>query len=363
MKWRQIADTIRQQIQSGDLAPGSRFGNEHEMAAEWGVSRATIHRSMSELQREGWVARQRRTGSVVADRSQHSVGRIAWLVHWSEDRLAMDLTRGIRDALPESADLLLYDTRRDAERESLYLRRLQHEVNGILIIPSCDPRNDRLLHRVAQQFPIVCVDRVPPSVSVDAVLTDNLGSSIEGLRELVKRGHRRIAHFTHDEPASSVRDREEAWRTVMTEVGVSDLRPLLRVFPVIGSHAATTSAYQYIHDALVAMMYRPDPPTAVFCLHDYIAAGLLDACEVEGIDVPGQLEILTFHDAVRFPIQQLNSIDRLIQQPRQIGKLAVERLLQLMSGAEPTGQVQRVAARVAPHGQAFVREPQHTNAS
>jgi DNA-binding FadR family transcriptional regulator len=54
-RWKEIADAIRAEIESGRLPIGDRLPSESELAARWGVCRMTAHRAMQELQRQGWV--------------------------------------------------------------------------------------------------------------------------------------------------------------------------------------------------------------------------------------------------------------------------------------------------------------------
>ena len=56
--WRAIAESLRQQIESGTLSEGARLPSEDVLAAELGVNRHTAHRALHELQRSGHLIRQ-----------------------------------------------------------------------------------------------------------------------------------------------------------------------------------------------------------------------------------------------------------------------------------------------------------------
>jgi len=51
----QIADGLRQQIQSGILVPGERLPSVRELAAELSINPNTIQRSYRELEMGGWT--------------------------------------------------------------------------------------------------------------------------------------------------------------------------------------------------------------------------------------------------------------------------------------------------------------------
>jgi GntR family transcriptional regulator len=53
--WRQLADGLRAEIASGELAPGQVFPGEERLAQEHGVSRTTVRRVVLTLRAEGLI--------------------------------------------------------------------------------------------------------------------------------------------------------------------------------------------------------------------------------------------------------------------------------------------------------------------
>ena len=53
--WEQVARNLRADIESGQLAPGSRLPNEYELADIYGVARVTVRTALSHLKREGLI--------------------------------------------------------------------------------------------------------------------------------------------------------------------------------------------------------------------------------------------------------------------------------------------------------------------
>src|SRR5437879_2608476 len=84
-KWTLIASTIEGAIRRGELQTGERLGSETQLASEWKVSPVTIQKALSELQREGWVVRRPRIGTVVADRSAPAVTKVGLIVTGTSD--------------------------------------------------------------------------------------------------------------------------------------------------------------------------------------------------------------------------------------------------------------------------------------
>jgi len=62
---QQIRDDIEGQIRSGALKPGDRIPFEHELMAQYGVSRMTVNKALSPLDEAGLIERRKRAGSFV----------------------------------------------------------------------------------------------------------------------------------------------------------------------------------------------------------------------------------------------------------------------------------------------------------
>ena len=216
--WRRIADDVSARIASGELAVGLRIESEEEMAARLGVSRHTAHRALHEFQRQGLVVRQRRWGTVIADRSaEPPKGRIAYLVDWTGNRFQADVMTHIEHALEDGARLVVATSRNDPEREAENLLKLRDEVDGIVCYPCDGDGNADAFRTLADSgYPLVLVDRAPRGCEDFVVLTDNEAATQEAVADLIKRGHRRIAFFgTNNPSAQSIRERFLGYRAAV----------------------------------------------------------------------------------------------------------------------------------------------------
>jgi len=53
--WQQLADLLRQQIESGELAPGARIPSVLSLAQEYELAAGTVRKALAQLQREGLI--------------------------------------------------------------------------------------------------------------------------------------------------------------------------------------------------------------------------------------------------------------------------------------------------------------------
>ncbi len=349
-RWRQIAESLRVQIEEGSWRPGDRLPSEAELAQRWGVSRMTVQRAMHELQRLGLVHRRRRAGTVVTSPSvRRRAGCVALLAHHSQDRLEMAYLRGIHMGLQEELHLIVCDTQGDPEREAHYLRRMAKETDGIILFPTCDPENTPLLLRLVEaRTPLVCIDRYPEGVPVDAFVTDNYQSTLEALRYVISQGGHPLAHLSHpDLYISTVRERYQAYLDAMQEAGSTPPERWVRWIPGVPPYYEPYLA-SIVADTLIAL--RCDTPSlrGVFCVNDRYLIATLEACERLNLSAPEDLQILSFQDSISLLPRMAQRIHRLVQQPLELGRRAAERLRSLLEGHVSEPAVVRVPAQFYP---------------
>lgn len=77
LRYRTIADGLRRQVESGDLAAGGLLPSESELSGEYGVSRVTVRKALELLRDEGLIdSRQGFGWFVAADPLRQALG---WL--------------------------------------------------------------------------------------------------------------------------------------------------------------------------------------------------------------------------------------------------------------------------------------------
>lgn len=66
--YRRVKEHVLEHILAGDWSVGERIPSEHDLKAQFRVSRMTVHRAIRELTEEGYVSRTVGAGTFVADR-------------------------------------------------------------------------------------------------------------------------------------------------------------------------------------------------------------------------------------------------------------------------------------------------------
>lgn len=294
------------------------------------------------------VVRQRRWGTVVAERQELKAGRIGFLVdHFAQayNFPSGDLIRGMQDTLGEEVQLVIAESKSDCDTEVRQLRKFQDQVDGLIFYPTSHPRSKPAIQRIVDSgLPTVILDRLPEGIRADAVMSDNEGATLMALRELEKRGHSRIGFFSFYKPDfSTVNERHSAYRLALSEINVEDVNDLTRWFPReldCNPHGFA----QAVYDALFTLLNQSKPITALFCVQDSFAAAALQACDQMRVCVPENLEIAAFNDWPPMMLRTPWSVHRIVPRSYEIGKSAAQLLLERLSGARTEPKVVRVSA-------------------
>nr|MDT0660006.1 winged helix-turn-helix domain-containing protein [Micromonospora sp. DSM 115978] len=70
--YRQLADLLRKQIGSGELAPGAQLPSETTLAQTYGLARPAVRQAVAVLRAEGLVTTARGYGTRVRDRIERT---------------------------------------------------------------------------------------------------------------------------------------------------------------------------------------------------------------------------------------------------------------------------------------------------
>ncbi|RMF53317.1 MAG: LacI family transcriptional regulator [Bacteroidetes bacterium] len=164
----------------------------------------------------------------------------------------------------------------------------ERNVDGILVAGKVDPAF--LEEARGTGVPIVLIDFEWDDLP--AFVINNQAGAREAVEHLIERGHRRIALLGADLDHPSLRDRLDGYRLALSAAGLPVDEHLL-----ITDDADPTYSTGY---RLAGRLLTLDPPpTAVFCVNDALALGVLDQARQRGIPVPERLAVLGFDDVER----------------------------------------------------------------
>ena len=329
-----------------------------DVAALAGVSTATVSRVLNGKNVRADLAEAVHHAAAelgyTPDRTARSLRRrhsdvIALVLPDIENPFFTSLARGVEDVAQEAGlSVVLCNTDEDAAKEEKYLAIADSEnMAGVLLAPATAAPNLQML--LDRGRAVVVLDRAVDA-PVDQVLFDNVELGRRVTRELVGRGHRRVACISGPAGTSTADDRADGWRRALVEAGLDvDERLLVRSsFRVDGGRRA-----------MLELLALDRPPEAVVATNNLVGVGALQVLAAHGGAGPGGEagpDVGVIGD-LPFATSRTDDLVVLALGPRTMGVTAARLLIERINGlTEPPRTVVAAAATSeGPEGRAHAR--------
>jgi len=332
-KYYQIERHIKYLISSGRLKPGDKLPPEEIIAEKLGIHRWTVNKALNHLVNEGLLYRNKSQGTYITSYKAENTKTIAVILYHIDNPFYSRIVKSIEEeASKKGYHLILCNSLGDEEKEVEYVVRLtkQRKVDGILICPRnlglTSPVFD-ILNNVNLPFVVFPQVDKKKARGLNYVITDDKKGSYIAVRHLIKKGHREIGFVAPAEwdwkKAIFILDRWEGYRQAMEEEGIE-----VNDRFIIGTEGVE------MEDGLKVAMEKIEAIknfTALFCVGDLLAIGILKGLERKGVKIPDEISIIGFDN-----IEMAGHFDiclTTVEQPTYlIGKKATEILINQIEG-------------------------------
>lgn len=305
-----------------------------EVAEAAGVSVATVSRVVSGSEHRvagptrsrvlAAVARLSYQPNLVAQGLKNRITRtIGLIVPDISNPFFPAIVRGIEDVANQAGlAVLLCNTYEDLAKERSYLALLRKRMVDGLIFTTVGANTEHLRMLRRQRMPAVLIARAPGGVDMDAVLVDNRRGEREAVEHLMRLGHRRIAFIGGPATLPVAGERLAGYRDALGAAGIR-FEPSL-VFD--GGFRPEGGAA-----AVEALLRRRAKFTAIVAANDLMAIGAMEDLHRRGRRLPDDVAVVGFDD-ITFASLVEPPLTTIAQPKYQMGRLAMERLLQLLNG-------------------------------
>jgi DNA-binding LacI/PurR family transcriptional regulator len=314
---------------------GQRPASIKDIARIAGVSHSTVSRALQnsplvnratveEIQR---IARDvgYRASAVARGLVTRKTRTIGVVVTTIADPFVSEVVGGIELAANDNGySVFLADSNADPTREMNVVHSFaERRVDGIVVTSS---RVGALYTPMLSKMgvPIVLINNQHPGEFVHSVMIENLQASREATSHLIGLGHLRIGYVGDRYGHQSDTERFAGYRESLEQSAL----PFLPELVVHGDGLPEGGTM-----AMNKLLSLPTPPTAVFCYNDMTALGVLRAIHMRGLRVPSDISVIGFDDLF-FASYTQPRLTTVRQPMRQMGRMALESLLHLMSGEQ-----------------------------
>jgi DNA-binding LacI/PurR family transcriptional regulator len=271
-----------------------------------------------------------RASAVARSLVTHRTRTVGIVVTTIADPFAAGVVSGIEGAANDHGfSVFLANSNADPEREVRVVRSFEERrVDGIIVTSS--RAGAVYTPMIAQmRIPIVLLNNQHASDFGHSVMIANTQASVEATGYLIELGHRRIAYIGDRYGGQSDTERFAGYRRALDTADVM-FRPEL----VVHGDGKPEGGMR----AMAQLLALSSRPTAVFCYNDMSALGALRQLRTVGLRVPDDISLIGFDDL--YIAQYTDPPLTTIRQPmRQMGRMAMETLLNLLAGAESVRSV------------------------
>jgi LacI family transcriptional regulator len=207
-------------------------------------------------------------------------------------------------------------------------------VDGLILLvppPGMDPAIKLL---VKEEIPFVVVSERRYESQATCLVIDNLGGAKEATQYLLGKGHKRVGVITGRMDLSDAVDRLEGYRQALAEASIPYREELVQKGDFL---------FESGRQAVERFLALPEPPTAIFACNDMMAMGALRALWDKKLT--DQIKVMGFDD---LPISSYiyPSLTTVSYDLRELGKLAVNKLVGLIDGRETQRSLVQLKTRI-----------------
>ena len=333
----QLYAEVKARIIAGTLPVGHALPAERELVRVWGIARTTLRRAFGRLEAEGFVQRRRGVGSFVADSrrwkraSRERLGIVVWDVTQTGHYKEM-FGHVCAEAAMQGVQVQTLHVGTSGSGRSIEEPAAEARVDGLIIMPgAARPHLEQL---AAVRRPVVVMEMHLTQQGLDHVLIDSFQGVYDGVRELIRLGHRDIAYVggllagpprqgraAAQAPALKLAQdsysRCLAYRSALEDAGLAFRQDRYFELP-------------YESDPVLAWVrhFRRSCPTltAVVAFSDSLALLLVEACQAQGVRVPHDLSVLGFGNGV--PEARAGQLATCAFDVERMARLGVQRVLE-----------------------------------
>lgn len=185
-------------------------------------------------------------------------------------------------------NLVIGSSEEDLEQEISLLASLRaFSVRGFIVAPTSAGDNAHLKNLVAENIPLVLIDRAAQGVRCDSVVVDNEGGARKAVEYLIAMGHRNIGLLQDDTRIFTSQERLNGYRKALAAASITSDERMISV---------SQSTVERAVDATIRLFNQKVPPTALFTVDSMMTQGALLALRSMGLSIPHNVSVIGFDD-------------------------------------------------------------------
>ena len=329
-RYHQVKGYILQQIKQRDLQRGVKLSSVVKLAKLLQVSKATVAKATAELIEEGILYSEFGSGTFVADptgKKTHTISFVVYSGDYIRKPYFSQIVAGITNVADEQHYRLQFVTSERTVRAisggSPYpLVKENKWTDGLIIMDNA--MADDQVARLADEFPVVLIDRKIPGKDIACVRADDRGGTYQAISHLASLGHKRIGMMVMVRIWQADKEKLSGYRSAVDDLGLDADESLVVDHGPPGGNGVKL--------AVDRLLELPDPPTAIFVCDDLPAFDAIQRLRERGVCVGKDIAVMSFggclSDMLRVQSVPLTTMQLPIT---EMGQAAAKMLLALIN--------------------------------
>lgn len=220
-------------------------------------------------------------------------------------------------------NLIIASTYSDLVRERNLINLLKQKLaDGMILLASV--LDEAELRELDEMYHLVQLCEFNQGTTLTHVSIDNYQAAYEAVAHLISRGHRRIGFLSSNNSFLSTKLREAAYRQALRDHSITpDENLILR----------GTYSFESGRIGANILMNTVNPPTAIFCISDVVAAGAIQALYRLNLRTPDDVAVCGFDD-IDMASQLTPPLTTVAQPLEMLGTMAAKILIDKIAGKE-----------------------------
>lgn len=333
IKYIEIFEFYRDKILNGEMKYSEKLPTEQEIGDMFSVSRHTVRQSILELEKQGYIYREKSKGAFVeklVKEKRRNNKMIIVITTYLSEYIFPFLIKGIDEVLSKNGyDILLLSTNNDKEKESEQLKKLlEYDVVGAIIEPTASAlgnTNIEYYESIARNnIPYLMINAAYDKNEQSYVAIDDEKGGYKICKYLIDLGHKKIAGLFKEDDIQGI-ERKNGYLKALEENNIEIDNTIIGRFK-------TFEEEFYIDGFTRSLLSKEDRPTAIFCYNDKVAMNVIKAARELGIRIPEDLSVVGYDNDETISAALDCGITTISHPKEELGRKAAEMLLSLING-------------------------------
>jgi len=345
-----VKNELLRKIAEGEYKPGNMIPTENEIADIHKVSRITVRKALSILNKDGILTRISGRGTFInesiglpsqtenstTEKVEHNnsvilgENKIGVILPGLNDSNSIRILSGINKGAKSQGYNTIISCSDDIQstETNLINEFLNSGVKGLIIFPADNKiYNDTIIELKFKNIPFVLIDRYYPNIETDFVVSDNYNGAIQATQYLINLGHKNIAFVsTYYLNVSSISDRLKGYEDTLLKNHIPFSHSNLHLY-----NSLKLNELEFRENFYNFVKSNPDI-TAFFSLDDNLAFNVINSLLSYGFKIPNDYSVVGFDNLdisehFKIPLTTVN------QDGIGVGEKAAEILIDKIQGA------------------------------